>query len=67
MSYLSVFVSMKIHISCVVISYINSGNTSFDLIPQTIKQIHYISEKLSFCFLNLGAFSSVARLACLSY
>jgi hypothetical protein len=40
MSYLSVFVSIKIHISCVVINYINSGNTSFDLIPQTFNQIH---------------------------
>jgi hypothetical protein len=28
---------------------------------------HFISEKLSFCFLVLGAFSSVASLACLSY
>jgi hypothetical protein len=27
----------------------------------------FISEKLSFCFLDLGAFSSVAPLACLSY
>jgi hypothetical protein len=30
MSYLSVFVSIKIHISCVVINCINSGNKSFD-------------------------------------
>jgi hypothetical protein len=28
---------------------------------------HFISEKLSFCFLDLGAFSSVASLSCLSY
>ena len=35
MSYLSVFVSIKIHISCVVINCINSGNKNFDLIPQT--------------------------------
>ena len=67
MSYLSVFVSIKIHISCVVINCINSGNKSFDLIPQTFKQIHFISEKLSFCFLDLGAFPSDASLACLSY
>ena len=67
MSYLSVFVSIKIHISCNVINCINAGNTSFDLIPQTFKQIHFISEKLSFCFLDLGTFSSVAPLACLSY
>jgi uncharacterized protein (DUF2164 family) len=32
-----------------------------------ILKINFISEKLSFCFLNLGAFSSVASLACLSY
>ena len=67
MSYLSVFVSIKIHISCVVINCMHSGNKSFDLIPQTFKQIHVISEKLSFCFLDLGAFPSDASLACLSY
>jgi hypothetical protein len=49
------------------LSSINSGNKSFDLIPQTFKQIHFISEKLSFCFLDLGAFPSDASLACLSY
>jgi hypothetical protein len=57
------FFSIKIHISCVVINCINSGRKSFDLIPQTFKQIHFISEKLSFYFLELGAFSSVASLA----
>ena len=67
MSYFSVFVSIKIHVSCVLINCINSGNKSFDLIPQTFKQIHFISEKLSFCFLDLGAFPSDASLACLSY
>ena len=50
MSYLSVFVSIKIHISCDVINCINSGSKSFDLIPQTYKQIHFISEKNKFLF-----------------
>jgi hypothetical protein len=56
MSYLSVFVSINIHISCVVINCINSGSKSFDLIPQAFKQIHFISEIITFCFINLGAF-----------
>jgi hypothetical protein len=46
-SFCNIAVSIKIHISCVVINYINSDNKSFNLVPQTFKQIHFISEKSS--------------------